>query len=124
MVAVEADNARKEKLEAKAPTTRPTVDPKTPSEHEVGALNFLGDAQVSEVQEENDVLASYGPIQLDCDCDAGTRNDFRACVPIDNRDVSFRNKFLKSDLMEMEKVDPRSQADTVDSDVVEMVILF
>ena len=65
------------------------IDPKTTSEHEIGALNFLREARVNEVQEENDVLASYGPIQLDCDCDAGTRNDFRACVPIDNKDVSF-----------------------------------
>ena len=69
------------------------IDPKTTGEHEVGALNFLREARVNEVQEENDVLASYGEIQLDCDCDAGTRNDFRACEEKENRDVSFGNKF-------------------------------
>ena len=69
------------------------IDPKTTDKHEVGALNFLREARVSQVQEENDVLASYGPIQLDCDCDAGTRNDFRACEEKENRDVSFGNKF-------------------------------
>ena len=36
----------------------------------------------------------------------------------------FQKYILKADPMEMEKVDPRSQTDTVDSDVVEMVILF
>ena len=39
--------------------------------------------------------------------------------------LPFQRKIFKIVvLMEMEKVDPRSQADTVDSDVVEMVILF
>ena len=69
------------------------INPKTTDKHEVGALNFLRKARVSDVQEEDDVLASYGPIQLDCDCDAGTRNDFRACEEKENRDVSFGNKF-------------------------------
>ena len=64
------------------------IDPKTTAEHEVGALNFLRRAEVSQVQEENELLASYGPVQFDCDCATGQRFDFRECVPVEGRDVS------------------------------------
>ena len=64
------------------------IEPKSENEHEVGALNFLRAAQVSKVQEERQLLASYGPIQLDCNCKTGKRVDFQACEPIEGRDVS------------------------------------
>ena len=64
------------------------INPKTTSEHEVGALNFLRRAQVSEVQEENELLANYGPVKFDCDCITSTRIDFQECVPVEGRDVS------------------------------------
>lgn len=64
------------------------INPKTTSEHEVGALNFLRRAQVSEVQEENELLANYGPVKFDCNCTSSTRIDFRECVPVEGRDVS------------------------------------
>ena len=64
------------------------IDPKTTSEHEVGALNFLRSAQVSQIQEERQLLADYGPVQFDCDCDTGKRIDFVVCQPVEDRDVS------------------------------------
>ena len=67
------------------------VNPKSRADHEVGGLNFLRKADVSKVQEERSLLAGYGETQFDCDCNSGTRNDFQECVPIDNRDVSFKN---------------------------------
>ena len=67
------------------------IDPKAEEDHEVGGLNFLRKAEVSQVQEERSLLAGYGETQFDCDCNSGTRNDFQECVPIDNRDVSFKN---------------------------------
>ena len=70
------------------------IDPKTTFEHEVGALNFLRRAEVSKVQEENTLLAGYtGPVQFDCDCATGKRIDFKACVPIEDRDVSSKKRF-------------------------------
>ena len=54
----------------------------------VGELNFLRRAEVSKVVEEKEVLASYGKIQFDCDCDTNKRIDFQACEPIEGRDVS------------------------------------
>ena len=65
------------------------IDPKEKGDHVVGELNFLRPAQVSNVVEERTILASYGDIQKDCDCDAGKRIDFQICEPIDGRDVSF-----------------------------------
>ena len=65
------------------------IDPKEKGDHVVGELNFLRRAQVSSVVEEKEILASYGDIQNDCDCDAGKRIDFQICEPIDGRDVSF-----------------------------------
>ena len=64
------------------------IEPKSESEHEVGALNFLRAAQVSNIQEERQLLASYGDVQLDCNCKTGKRVDFQACEPIEGRDVS------------------------------------
>ena len=64
------------------------IDPKTTEDHEVGALNFLRRAVVSDVQEENELLANYGPVKFDCNCTDSTRIDFRECVPVEGRDVS------------------------------------
>ena len=64
------------------------IEPKSESEHEVGALNFLRPAQVSNIQEERQLLASYGPVKFDCNCETGKRIDFQACEPIEGRDVS------------------------------------
>ena len=64
------------------------IQPKSESEHEVGALNFLRAAQVSNIQEERQLLASYGPVKFDCNCETGKRIDFQACEPIEGRDVS------------------------------------
>ena len=65
------------------------IDPQDKSEHQVGELNFLRKAQVSNVVEERTLLASYGEIQFDCNCTTSTRIDFQECVPIEDRDVSF-----------------------------------
>ena len=64
------------------------VTPKTTDEHVVGSLNFLRRAEVSQVQEEDDLLASYGPVKFDCNCETGKRIDFQTCEPIEGRDVS------------------------------------
>ena len=66
------------------------IDPdiKTTDDHEIGGLNFLRRAVVSDVQEENELLANYGPVQKDCDCAEGKRIDFQECVPVEGRDVS------------------------------------
>ena len=66
------------------------IEPKTENEHEVGALNFLRRAEVSQVQEENEILANYGPIQFDCNCATNKRIDFKACIPKEGRDVSSK----------------------------------
>ena len=64
------------------------IEPKSENEHEVGALNFLRAAQVSNIQEERQLLAQYGEVQFDCNCESGKRVDFQACEPNENRDVS------------------------------------
>ena len=58
------------------------------NQHKVGALNFVRRARVSQVQEERQLLASYGPVQFDCNCATDKRIDFPACEPIEGRDVS------------------------------------
>lgn len=64
------------------------IDPKTTNEHEVGALNFLRKAEVSNVVEERQLLADYGEVQFDCNCATSKRIDFQACEPVEGRDVS------------------------------------
>jgi len=66
------------------------IEPKSLNDmnHENGALNFLRAAKVSKVQEERQLLASYGPVKFDCNCETGKRIDFQACEPIEGRDVS------------------------------------
>ena len=66
------------------------IEPKSENEHEVGALNFLRAAQVSNIQEERQILASYGPVKFDCNCETGKRIDFQECEPTEDRDVSFK----------------------------------
>ena len=64
------------------------IDPITEKEEEVG--EFLRPVQVSQVAEENQLLASYGPVQFDCDCATGKRIDFQECESTEDRDVSFK----------------------------------
>ena len=68
------------------PDTKGTVFAEVAAE--VGALNFLRKAEVSQVVEERQFLAGYGPVQFDCNCVTGKRIDFQACVPVEGRDVS------------------------------------
>ena len=71
------------------------ITPKTTDEHVVGSLNFLRRATVTRVQEERLILASYGPVQFDCNCDTGRRIDFQECESIEGRDVSsFSSKTI------------------------------
>ena len=72
------------------------IEPKSENEHEVGALNFLRPAQVSKVQEERQLLASYGDVQFDCNCATGKRIDFQACEPNEGRDVSSTFKIIRN----------------------------
>ena len=64
------------------------IDSITEKEDEGG--EFLRPVQVSQVAEENQLLASYGPVQFDCDCATGKRIDFQECEPIEGRIVSFK----------------------------------
>ena len=64
------------------------IDPQGKNDHVVGELNFLRAAQISNVVEEITILASYGEIQFDCDCETNKRIDFQLCEPIEGRDVS------------------------------------
>ena len=68
------------------------IDLNTINEHEMGEVNFLREPEVSEVQEENELLASYGPVQFDCDCATGKRIDFQECKSVVDRDVSSNFK--------------------------------
>ena len=83
-------NAFQEVRTAVGDKVNEVVTPKTTDEHVVGSLNFLRRAEVSQVQEEDDLLASYGPVKFDCNCETGKRIDFQECEPTEDRDVSFK----------------------------------
>ena len=92
-VFAEVETAAGRKVEA-------IIEPKAKEKHESGGLNFLRKkVNVSQVQEERQLLASYGDVQFDCNCATGKRIDFQACEPIEGRDVSstftiIRNLFF------------------------------
>ena len=71
------------------------ITPKTTGEHVVGSLNFLRRAEVSQVQEEDNLLQSYGPVKFDCNCATGKRIDFQECEPTEGRYVSFKKSRRK-----------------------------
>ena len=71
------------------------IDLNTTNEHEMGEVNFLREPEVS------DILASYGPVQFDCDCATGKRIDFQECESVVDRDVSSnfkKNYHLNSEI--------------------------
>lgn len=67
------------------------INPKKTNDHVVGELNFLRRSEVQSVKEERDVLATYGPIKIDCDCKNGKRIDYRLCEEQPNRDTECLN---------------------------------
>ena len=64
------------------------IDTQNQKNRVVGELAFHREAIVSNVEDGRTLLAPYGPIQFDCDCETNKRIDFQICEPIAGKDVS------------------------------------